>query len=166
MLSPAQKVVDPTAVIAGAGGIGFTVKTIAELVAVFGLEQTRFDNMTHVTVAPLGKEVEENVGALEPEFTPFTFHWNAGAEPPFAGVDENVKRFPVHDGLLPPVTVTNTDGDKIELTVIVIAGLVATVELAHGEFEFKMQVTASPLFNVLVVNVGLLFPTLMPFIFH
>ena len=59
-----------------------------------------------------------------------------------------------------------TDGVTVELTVIVIELEVAVVGLAHAELLVRTQVTIWPLVKVVVVNVELLVPTLVPFTFH
>ena len=52
------------------------------------------------------------------------------------------------------------------LTVIVVFALVAVVGDAHGAFEVNTTETLSPLFRVVVVNVGLLVPTFVPLTLH
>lgn len=68
--------------------------------------------------------------------------------------------------MLPVVIATDTDGTRTELTVTVMAELVATNELAQGALEFKIHVTRSPFDNVFVVNVVPLLPVFAPFTCH
>lgn len=69
----------------------------------------------------------------------------------------------VVDGLAAMLTLTGNDG----FTVIVILLDVAGEPLKQGvAFDVITQVITSPLFNVVLVYVGELVPTLPPFTFH
>ena len=47
---------------------------IPELVAVVGLAQEELEVITHVTICPLVRADDVNVGEFVPAFVPFTFH--------------------------------------------------------------------------------------------
>ena len=60
----------------------------------------------------------------------------------------------------------DTAGVTLELTVMVIAVLVAVVGAAHAALLVNTQVTSCPLVNEEVVKVDELLPAFVPFTFH
>ena len=86
--------------------------------------------------------------------------------PPFVGVAVKVADAPAHSGFVPEVKPIETEGERDELTVIVIPVDVAVAGLTHTALEVITQVTMSPLFKVLVVKVVLFVPAFPPFTFH
>jgi hypothetical protein len=73
---------------------------------------------------------------------------------------------PAQVGLEPAVIAIDTDGTTTGFTVMVIPALVAVVGLAQVALEVSIQVTICPFVRVVVVNVGLLVPALIPFTCH
>jgi hypothetical protein len=78
----------------------------------------------------------------------------------------NVTDAPAHIGFDPAVMAIAIDGTNTGFTVMVIPALVAVVGLAQVALEVSIHVTTCPLVKVVVVNVGLLVPALMPLTFH
>lgn len=68
--------------------------------------------------------------------------------------------------MVPPVNDTETVAGAVELTVIVIPALVIDEGLAQTALEVMIQVTRSESANMEVVNVGVVFPALIPLTFH
>ena len=67
---------------------------------------------------------------------------------------------------VPGLATTDTDGVTSGVTVIIIPVLVTEAGLAQVAVLVSSQVTTSLLANVVVVNVALLVPALVPFTFH
>ena len=74
---------------------------------------------------------------------PFTFHWYAGKGPPLLGVALKVTDDPGQNGF--GVAVMDTPAGRFALTIIVIEFDVAGLLIGQAMFEFKTQVTTSPL---------------------
>lgn len=72
----------------------------------------------------------------------FTFHWYAGALPPFVGVAENVTNEPEHT--LVAEAVIASAGVTIGLTVMVIVLLVAVVANKQVALLVSVHFTTSP----------------------
>ncbi len=84
--------------------------------------------------------------------------------PPLTGVAVKVTLVPVQIVVADAAMVT--DGATEEVTVIVMALLVAVGVEAQAELLVITTVTTSLLFNVVEVKVALLVPALVPFTFH
>lgn len=84
--------------------------------------------------------------------------------PPFTGVAVNATLLPVHTEVTDEVILT--EGVTEEVTVIVIALLVAVGVVAQSALLVITRVTTSLLFNADEEKVLLLVPTLLPFILH
>ena len=72
-----------------------------------------------------------------------TFHWYAGKSPPLLGVAWKVTDDPGQNGF--GVAVMDTPAGRFALTIIVIEFDVAGLLIGQAMFEFKTQVTTSPL---------------------
>ena len=83
-------------------------------------------------------KVEEFVPAL----APFTFHWYAGADPPFVGVAVKVTDDPGQKGLEDAVILT--PAGKLLLIVINSVLLVTGFVIGHATLEVNIQDTKSP----------------------
>lgn len=92
-------------------------------------------------------EEEANVVLFVPTFDPFTFHWNVGLTPPLEGVAVNVTLAPAQIFVLDAAM--ETDGLALLFTVILIALEAALVVAAQALITLILQVTTSPLLNVL-----------------
>lgn len=156
-------VADALTLIAGTGA-GVTVMAIPELVAETGDAHVALDVITTVTLSLLFSVVDVNVGLFVPTFTPFTFHWYTGVEPPLVGVAVKVTEVPGQIEVCDAAILT--DGTGAGLTVIVIAVLLTEAGEAHVAFEVIVTVTWSLLLSVVDENVGLFVPTFTPFTFH
>ena len=84
--------------------------------------------------------------------------------PPLVGVAVKVTDVPAQK--LVVFAAIKTVGVTLVVTDIVIVLEVAVVLVAQAELEVKTQVTVCPLVSVLVANVALFPPTLVPFTFH
>jgi hypothetical protein len=73
---PGQIVFVPATILSDteAATVGFTVRVIAELVAVLVSTQGAFEVIVQSTTSLLEKEVDEKAGLLVPAFTPLTCH--------------------------------------------------------------------------------------------
>jgi hypothetical protein len=76
---------------------------------------------------------------LVPEFTPLTFHWYEGVDPPFAGVAENVTGVAAQTGLAETTIETLTG--KLVFTVMVTMFDVAGLPVEHAELDVSMHFT-------------------------
>jgi tetrahydromethanopterin S-methyltransferase subunit E len=165
-LVPAQMVVADADTDTLAGKFGFTVIVTPLDVAGDPVKHgLALDVSPTVTTSLLFSVVVVNVLLLVPALVPFTFHWYVGVVPPLVGVAVNVTLVPEH------IVVADADTDtlagKFGFTVMVIPVDVAGEPVKHGlAFEVSCTVTTSLLFSVVVVNVLLLVPTLVPFTFH
>ena len=94
-----------------------------------------------------------------------SFHSYVGV-PPFTGVAVNVTLCPAQ--ILAGAAVTVTFGVTFGFTTMVISVLVLSFGFAQPELPYIVTVTLSPLFNVVILKVGLpLFsPWLVPLINH
>ena len=95
---------------------------------------------------------------------PLTFHWYAGDDPPFVGMEVKVTEVPAQTGFAEGAieTLTASSGLTVKVTVLDVAGLPVT----QGALDVSTQVMVFPLARALLVYVGLLVPTLVPFNFH
>lgn len=143
-----------------------TVIVMPELIATLELVQGSLELSTQVTISPLLSVLLVKVGLLLPALIPFTFHWYDGLLPPLKGVAENPTAEPTHKGLLPNCCTMLREDGALELTVIVIPELIAVDGFAQLWLDKSTHVTVLELERVLLVNVGLLLPTLTPFTFH
>jgi hypothetical protein len=83
---------------------------------------------------------------LVPAFTPFTFHWYEGVDPPFVGVAVNVTEVPEQTGFADGATETLTG--RIGFTVMVTVFEVAGLPDRQVALDVRTQVIASPLTGV------------------
>jgi hypothetical protein len=141
----------PPGVIIGTFGIGLTVRVMAALVAVFGLEQGELEVIMQLTIAPLVRVEEVKTELLLPVLTPFTFHWYAGFVPPLPGCAVKDSSNPAQRGLVPELRLIVTEEIRIELTVMVMPELTAVGVIAQVELEVISQLTILPLLRELVV---------------
>jgi hypothetical protein len=77
-----------------------------------------------------------------PTFTPFTFHWNTGEDPPFVDVAVYVTGIPWHTGFT-EAAMERLTGRSVLITMAIwleIAGL----PLAHVPLDVNWQDTTSP----------------------
>lgn len=79
---------------------------------------------------------------LVPAFTPFSFHWKKGVDPPFTGVAVKITLDPAQTGFADGAIVILIG--KSGLTIIVTVLEVAGFPLAHAAFEVSTQETISP----------------------
>lgn len=142
----------------------FTVMVTALDVTLAGVAQADDEVNTQVTTALLAKLVELNVGLLVPTLPPFTFHWYAGVLPPPVIVAVKLTAVPAHTVVVLALIVTV--GVALVPTDTAMALEVTTNGDAHSADEVSWHVTTSLLANVVVLNVALLLPTLLPFTFH
>jgi len=107
-----------------------------------GLPEThcREEVRTQATASPvMGLYVK--VELLAPAFVPFTFHWYAASGPPLTAAAENVTDVPMQKGLEEAEMETLAGGWG--LTVMIVAGDVAGLPVAHVSDEERVQLTAS-----------------------
>jgi hypothetical protein len=100
---------------------------------------------------------------LVPEFTPFTFHWYEGVDPPFAGVAENVTGVAAQTGLVEATIETLTG--KLVFTIMVTMFEVAGLPVVQVASDVRITVTWSLLTGV-YVKLALLVPAFTPFTCH
>jgi hypothetical protein len=86
--------------------------------------------------------------------------------PPLLGVAVKVSDEPAQLGFVPVVKAIVTDGVTLEVLLIVIEFEVAVADVAQVALEVNIHATISPLANVVLVNVALLVPALVPFTVH
>ena len=150
-------------VIVGADELN-TVTVTALLVAVACDGQGALLVITTVTISPLLSAVEVNVALLVPWLLPFTFHWYAGVPPLLVAVAVKLTLVPAH------IVVLGVDIDTVGVTaaptVMVTALDVAVVDDAQAALLVNTTVTTSPLLSVVLANVALFVPWLLPFTFH
>ena len=132
--------------------------------SVVGDAHVAVEVITQLTTSPLFNVVVVNVALFVPTFVEPTFHWYDGV-PPFVGVAVNVTDVPEQIVVPEPLAIL-TDGVTALFTVIVTLLEVAVNGDAQDEFEVITQLTTSPLFNVVVVNVALFVPTFVEPTFH
>ena len=142
----------------------FTTIEIPVLVAVAGDGHVALLVITTVTTSALAKVVVVNVALFVPALVPFTFHWYAGAAPPFVGVAVNVALLPAQ--IVVADAVTETDGVTNAFTVMVIPVLVAVAGEGQVALLVITTVTTSLLASVVEVKVALFVPAFVPFTFH
>ena len=142
----------------------FTVMVIPVLVAVAGEGQGALLVITIETTSLFASVVVVKVALFVPAFTPFTFHWYAGAAPPFVGVAVNVALAPVH--IVVAEAEIETEGVTMVFTVMVIPVLVAVA--GEGQVALLVMTTVTTLLfaRVVEVKVVLLVPAFTPFTFH
>ena len=145
---------------------GFTVIVMLLLVAVLTVAQARLEVITQETTWPLVSAVVVYVELFVPTLEPLTFHWYAGAEPPFMGVAVKVAEAPAHVGLLPVVWAMATAGVAAALMVIVTAFDVAGLPVTPERFDVITHETTWPFVSDELLYVLELVPTFAPFTFH
>ena len=124
------------------GSCGVTCITITFDVAGFPDEHTSLDVRTQLTIFPLaGTKVYVAFVALL-TLLPFTFHWYAGAVPPFTAVAVNVTEPPEQTGFAEAVMVTLTGNTGF--TVIVRVFDVAGLPVAQVALDVSEHVTVFP----------------------
>ena len=90
-----------------------------------------------------------------------------GVVPPFTGVAVNVTEFPLQNTLSASELVMETEAIVLGVTTIVTPVLVTLGVVIHVALEVTVNVTTSPLINVLEVNVEAVAPaTGIVLIFH
>ena len=82
------------------------------------------------------------MGEFVPALAPFTFHWYAGADPPFTGVAVNVTDDPGQKGLDDATMLT--PAGKLVFSIIRIWMLDAGLFVVQISEEVRMQKTRSP----------------------
>lgn len=135
------------------------------LLAIAGLAHAALDVTSSVITSPFARVVvvyDEEVAP--PIGEPFFFHTYAGVPPPFVTLELKVTEVPPQTLLAEDVMVT--DGVTDVLIVIVRALDVTFVVEAHNALLVISQVITSLFANTVVVKVGELVPTLLPFFFH
>jgi hypothetical protein len=100
---------------------------------------------------------------LVPEFTPFTFHWYEGVDPPFAGVAVKVTGVAAQTGLAEARIETLTG--KLVFTVMVTIFEVAGLPVVQVALDVRIHFTWSLLTGV-YVKLALLVPAFTPFTCH
>jgi hypothetical protein len=150
-------------VIVTAGVTGLVVTEISLLAATGVVTQPALLVITTDTTSPSLSVLLVNVGLLVPTFVPLTFHWYVGLLPPFTGVAVKVIAEPSQREVEVAVIVT-AGVTSSSLSVIVL--LVTTGIVTHSALLVIVTDTTSPDLSVLLVNVGLLVPTLLPFTCH
>jgi hypothetical protein len=165
IFTPAQAVIVETEMLTDGVTEGFTVIEILLLFAVVVVAQFAFDVNTQDTTSLFTKPVELNVDAFVPAFTPFSFHWNAGVDPPLVMVAVKVVFAPAQIVVEP--VFTEIVGDTLVFTVIVMLLLFAFAEFTHDALDTIAQVTISPFTNVAELQVAVVAPdTFTLFTFH
>ncbi len=143
---------------------GFTVMVIALDVAGLPVAQVALLVTTQVTTLPFARVLLLNTGLFDPTGAALTNHAYTGEAPPFVTEAVNVTLVPaqivVADAEIE--TLTGRSGLTIIFTVLDVAGL----PVAQATSEVNVQVTASPLDSVLLVNTLLLMPSATPFTYH
>ena len=131
------------------GKIGLMVIVIVFEIAGFPVAQFRLDVNVQVIVFPFVRPLVIKVGLLVPVFTPFTFHWYPGTDPPLDGVAVKVTEAPAQEGFeeAPMLILTG----RFTVTVIVTEFDVAGLPVRQVALEVRIQVTTSPFASVLLV---------------
>lgn len=106
-----------------------------------------------------------NVELFVPTLFPFTFHWYVGLFPPPVMVAVKVTDTPAQI-LLPGFAAIVHVGTTLGLTTIVMLDELALVDAGQVSSEVITQLITSPLAKLLLLNVLLLVPTLLPLRFH
>jgi len=133
--------------------------------AVSGEAQFAFELISTVITSPLAKAELLNVELLVPVFTPFTFHWYEGFDPPLTGV---AVKFTIVPGqtAVEGLDVIETAGVSNGFTCMVIEFDVAEGGDAQATLEVSITVTTSPSLRVVELKVAELVPAFTPFTCH
>lgn len=136
-----------------------TVITIGVALTVTGDAHVNDEVKSQVTEFPFAKVDVVNVVAFVPAGVPFTLHANIGVAPPLVGVAVNVTLEPVQIDVA--VAAITTAGVILAFTVINIIFDEAVAEPAQPPVTKIAQLTVSPLFNVLLLNVAVVPTTVL-----
>lgn len=142
---------------------GFTTMVIGRLVAATGEAQSAFEVISTVTKSPLFRLLEEKEELFVPTFDPFTFHWYAGALPPFTTVAEKLTVAPAQmlfaEAEMVTAGVTKGLTVMVMILLVVVAGQMAS--------EVTLTVTLSVFANAVDEKVEPVAPeTSVPLICH
>jgi len=141
--------------------LSFTISALLDACAV--VTHVALLVISTLTTSPCLSVLATYVSLLVPAGRPLILHWYEGAVPPFKGVAVKVTSEPSHEelynGLMDTAGVTMS-------AVIVISLLVAIGVVVQPALLVITTVIISPSLSVLLENVLLFVPTIVPFTFH